>query len=84
MFSECANPACRAEFDYHQGRFFRFPKASEESAQLRNTHSVEHLWLCGPCSKDYRLKYVKGQGIMLEALVGTVASTRNLRLIGEA
>lgn len=84
MFSKCANPACRAEFDYHQGRFFRFPKPSRQGEQAPNTHSVEHLWLCGPCSSNYCLKYLKGTGIVLELLSETVVSPKSVLLIAKA
>jgi hypothetical protein len=57
MFSECANPDCKKEFDYREGRFFRFRKAYLDGRRRPNTHCVQHLWLCGSCSKKYTLGY---------------------------
>jgi hypothetical protein len=65
MFSECANPECRAEFDYRQGKFFRFRKPQRKDGQPANTHSVQHFWLCGSCARIYRLEYEPGRGILL-------------------
>jgi hypothetical protein len=65
MFSECANPSCRVEFDYRQGEFFRFRKQQLKDGQPANTHSVQHLWLCGNCATIYRLEYEPGKGILL-------------------
>jgi hypothetical protein len=65
MFSECANPACGAEFDYRQGQFFRFHKRSLDDGQPANTHSIEHFWLCGRCSETYYLQNAGGGGIAI-------------------
>jgi len=65
MFSECANPACGAEFDYRQGQFFRFHKRSLDDGQPANTHSIEHFWLCGRCSETYCLQNAGGGGIAI-------------------
>jgi len=65
MFSECANPSCRAEFDYRQGQFFRFHKRPADDGQPDNTHSIQHLWLCGLCSESYCLEQARGGGILV-------------------
>lgn len=65
MFSECANPACRAEFDYRHGHFFRFHKRPLDDGEPDNTHSVEHFWLCGPCSETYCLEQPRSGGIVI-------------------
>jgi hypothetical protein len=65
MFSECANPDCGKAFDYRQGHFFRFHKSHRADVAPPNTHSVEHLWLCGKCSENYTLEDVEGYGVML-------------------
>ncbi len=65
MFSKCANPICGANFDYHQGTFFRFHKQQSEGDPEANLHSVQHFWLCGPCSRRYWLEYRNNAGIVL-------------------
>ena len=65
MFSTCANPDCSKPFDYRQGHFFRFHKANRPDGAPPNTHSVQHLWLCGHCCEEYTLQYVEGHGVVL-------------------
>jgi len=67
MFSECANPVCRAQFDYHEGAFFRFHSSVQSDGRPANTHSVRHLWLCGRCSKVYYLEHAQDRGIVLRS-----------------
>lgn len=64
MFSACANPDCRLSFNYLEGRLFRFHKAHPLGTRPPNTHSVQHLWLCGNCSAKYTLEYAD-RGVVL-------------------
>lgn len=64
MISECANPDCLALFDYKQGRFFRFHIRHAPDEPPRNTHSVQHFWLCQRCSETYIL-IERGDGVSL-------------------
>lgn len=66
MFSECANPSCKADFDYRQGRFYRFHKRPLDDGQPANTHSVQHFWLCGNCCEIYHLQDAQGGGILIK------------------
>lgn len=66
MFSNCANPSCQAEFDYRQGRYYRFHRRPLDDGQPANTHSVQHFWLCGECCETYHLKYAEGGGVLIE------------------
>jgi hypothetical protein len=65
MISECANPDCRAPFDYHNGRYFRFHKMQRPGEQRPNTHCVQHFWLCQVCSSGYTLDYHMERGVLL-------------------
>ena len=65
MLSRCANPDCRTPFDHGHGRFFRFRQDSLQSVSLRNSHSVQHHWLCDTCSKTYTLDYRAAIGVLL-------------------
>jgi hypothetical protein len=69
MFSECANPACNAKFDYREGRLFRFHKRPLDNGQPANTHSIQHLWLCCSCAKVYRLEYDQDRGSSVLSLL---------------
>ena len=66
MFSVCANPDCHAPFDYRQGRLFRFHKSYPAGERLRNTHGVQHFWLCGVCCGTYTLEYRDGCGVLMK------------------
>jgi hypothetical protein len=81
MFSTCANPECRVSFDYHEGRFFRFHKSHLPGEAPANTHSVQHFWLCGKCSKEFMLEYEETKGVeMLHRLEmrGEFESSRSI------
>jgi hypothetical protein len=64
VFSNCANPDYAVTFDYRQGRFFRFHK-NVAAGGLKNTHSVQHFWLCGQCSQKFTLEYKDGVGVLI-------------------
>lgn len=84
MLSECANPKCRAAFDYHQGQFFRFREPPAEDGRPLNTHSVRHLWLCGKCAQIYYLEHVDGSGILLKSRMHAFGPGGTPLLIGGA
>jgi len=65
MFLACANPDCKKEFDYREGRLFRFHKAHPAGEAPPNTHSVQHFWLCGKCSEEYTLAYEGVRGVLI-------------------
>lgn len=64
MISECANPDCLASLDYRTGRWFRFHLHHAPDKAPRNTHSVQHFWLCQRCSETYTL-IDRGDGVLL-------------------
>jgi len=65
MISECANPQCRAPFDYRSGHYFRFHKVQRTGEQRPNTHGVQHFWLCHACSTEHTLNYHTDRGVFL-------------------
>jgi hypothetical protein len=65
VLSRCANPDCRTPFEHGHGRFFRFRQNSPQSVSLRNSHSVQHHWLCDSCSSTYTLDYRAAIGVLL-------------------
>ena len=70
MYSECANPECHTPFDYRRGQLFRFQKE-----QLRGgPRIVQHLWLCGECSRVYVLEYASGHGVLMKRRFDTFAN----------
>jgi hypothetical protein len=66
MFSTCANPDCRAAFNYREGHLFRFHKAYPVGEMPPNTQAIQHFWLCGNCSAQHTLAYEEGRGVMMQ------------------
>lgn len=65
-FSLCANPECRVSFVYGEGCFFRFRQSQDAGNRIPNTHSVQHFWLCGTCSKRLTLEHRDGSGVLVK------------------
>jgi hypothetical protein len=65
MYLKCAHPDCSSDFDYGQGRLFRFQQISEQERQPTNWHAVKHYWLCARCCESYTIEYQKGAGVLL-------------------
>ncbi len=63
MFEKCLNPDCGLPFDYREGRLIRFSSADAKSPAEQC--SVEHLWLCGECSKRYVFAHERGAGMKI-------------------
>ena len=74
MYLKCAHPDCSSDFDYGQGRLFRFQQSPQQENQPKHWHAVKHYWLCTRCCENYTIEYQKGAGVLLmerlEALAG--------------
>ena len=64
MIVNCARPECSALLQYGEGRFFRFP--SRNNRAPRNSHNVEHFWLCGRCAEIYTLECRQDRGVLIK------------------
>lgn len=73
MYLKCAHPDCSSDFDYGQGRLFRFQSPQQEK-QPSHWHAVKHYWLCTRCCESYTIEYQGGAGVLLmerlESLAG--------------
>jgi hypothetical protein len=65
MYLKCAHPDCSSDFDYGQGRLFRFQQSPQQEKQPSHWHAVKHFWLCTRCCESYTLEYQKGVGVLL-------------------
>ena len=65
MYLKCAHPDCSADFDYGQGRLFRFQHNPSPGPQTAHWHAVKHFWLCSRCCESYNIEYHKGTGVLL-------------------
>ena len=82
MFSACANPDCRAAFNYRQGCLFRFHKEAAAGG-IKQTHSVQHFWLCGHCCQIFTLQYRDGIGLVINR-IDTLCQPPSSRFIAAA
>lgn len=65
MYLKCAHPDCSSDFDYGQGRLFRFQQNPFPEQQPAHWHAVKHFWLCTRCCESYTIEYHKGMGVLL-------------------
>jgi len=65
MYLKCAHPECSSDFDYGQGRLFRFRQTNPNEKQPSHWHGVKHYWLCSRCCEDFTIEYQKGLGVLL-------------------
>ena len=84
MFARCSNMNCATDFDYRQGRFFRFLVPYPQGKAPANAHPVRHFWLCKDCSESYTMQYRNGRCELVrrcaktgsrEGMLQTVAAT---------
>jgi hypothetical protein len=73
MFLKCAHPDCSSDFDYGQGRLFRFQQTPGQEKQPSHWHAVRHYWLCARCCENYTIEYQKGVGVLLMERLETLA-----------
>jgi hypothetical protein len=73
MYLKCAHPDCSSDFDYGQGRLFRFQQTPRQEQQPSHWHAVKHYWLCTRCCEDYTIEYQRGVGVLLMQRLETVA-----------
>ena len=72
MYLKCAHPECSADFDYGQGRFFRFQQFPLQDPPPANSHAVKHFWLCTRCCETFTIDYQKGVGVLLRQRLETL------------
>jgi hypothetical protein len=65
MYLKCAHPECSSDFDYGQGRLFRFRQTAPHEKQPSHHHGVKHYWLCSRCCESFTIEYQKGLGVLL-------------------
>jgi hypothetical protein len=73
MYLKCAHPDCSSDFDYGQGRLYRFQQSPRQEKQPSHWHGVKHYWLCARCCEDYTIEYHKGVGVLLMERLETLA-----------
>ena len=66
MVNQCANPVCHKELHYlREGRVFLFSRRNSSFDNHKLPHRLEHFWLCGDCSKAFKLEMDDTNGMKL-------------------
>ena len=65
MYLKCAHPDCLVDFDYAQGRLYRFQQTPHQEKQPAHWHAVKHYWLCARCCGNFSIEYQNGVGVLL-------------------
>ena len=76
MYLKCAHPDCTSDFDYGQGRLFRFQQTPQQEKQPTHWHAVKHYWLCSRCCENFTIEYQKGAGLLLMEKLETLAGAQ--------
>jgi hypothetical protein len=76
MYLKCAHPDCSSDFDYGQGRLYRFQQTPGQEQQPSHWHAVKHYWLCTRCCECYTIEYQKGVGVLLMERLETMAGAQ--------
>lgn len=76
MYLKCAHPDCSSDFDYGQGRLFRFQQTPAQLKQPSHWHAVKHYWLCARCCESFMIEYQKGVGVLLMERLETLAGAQ--------
>jgi len=57
MVNNCANPQCAKPLHYlREGRIFVFEAQTVYGGGEMPGHHLEHFWLCGDCSRIFRIE----------------------------
>ena len=76
VYLKCANPNCTCDFDYGQGRLFRFQQTPQQENQPTNWHGMKHYWLCAACCENFTIEYHKGTGILIMERLETLSAAQ--------
>ena len=76
MITNCVNPTCRVPFSHvREGRIITVDRVLSAAASRRAEHPTEQYWLCGTCSKSFKV-------VVEEGRVSTVAIEAETVLAG--
>ncbi len=62
MIAKCMNPSCRVPFSHDRdGRFFTVDRVLTASPVRKAKQPTEQYWLCGTCSRTYKVVVEDGR-----------------------
>lgn len=71
MLSKCANPSCETKLQYlREGKLLRVERGTDGpflTNSPKPVRTVEHFWLCGPCSDYLTMRFDAASGVHVEA-----------------
>ena len=76
MYLKCAHPDCTSDFDYGQGRLFRFQQTPRQEKQPSHWHAVKHYWLCTRCCESFLIEYQMDVGVLLMERLETLVDAQ--------
>lgn len=83
MMNNCANPQCAKPLHYlREGRIFVFDlqSRSDENSGGKPSHHLEHFWLCGTCSQQFRIEHAaEGEVVLVPRNKGQMSVIREIR-----
>lgn len=64
MLAKCVNPACSRPLHYlRDGRIYHVERGESPGDGARQSHNVEHFWLCGSCCRSMTVLFDPKQGV---------------------
>ncbi len=66
MLTKCVNPACPKPLRYlRDGRIFHVERAGPLPDGGKQSHNVEHFWLCGDCCQTMTVLFDPESGVQV-------------------
>ena len=64
MLAKCVNPVCLKPLHYlRDGTIFHVDRPTAATDGGKNSHNVEHFWLCGDCCQSMTVLYDPKAGV---------------------
>lgn len=66
MLAKCVNPACSKPLHYlRDGTIFHIDRATPVAETAKQSHNVEHFWLCGDCCQQMTVLFDPRAGVQV-------------------
>ncbi len=66
MLAKCVNPDCSKPLRYlRDGKIFHIDRAASVPEAGKQSHNVEHFWLCGDCCQEMTVRFDPQAGVQV-------------------
>lgn len=66
MLAKCVNPACSKRLHYlRDGKVFHIERPAPIVETGKQSHNVEHFWLCGDCCQHMTVHFDPQSGVQV-------------------